>query len=266
MALLSLLTRDVDVEKAVRRPLEERHVVARTGSWERLLHLVRERPTTLVLLDEASLPRVGAVAAVGEIRTRFPSVGVVLIARPASDPYKLLQLGRAGVDRLILVRVDDLEREAGSVAGKALFHGTEALVTRAVSPYLPPRVLAAVRLALEGVQRRWNTGELAGAMALSRPHLSVCLKAAGIPSAGHLLVWSRLLHAGRWLADPGRTAESVSRQLEYSSGAAFRRALRSYTGATPSEVVVSGGFGFVLDRFLLRCGVRRDRRYGRSVA
>ena len=266
MPLISLLTRDPDIERAVRRPLEERHVVARTGSWERLLHLLRERPTTAVFLDEASLPLVGTVAAVGEIRNRFPSLGVTLVARPAPDPHKLLQLGRAGVDRLVLVRVDDLEDTAVESAAKALSQSTEALVTRAVSPYLPPRVLGAVRMALEGVQRRWTTGGLARVMDLSRPHLSVCLKEFGLPSAGHLLVWSRLLHAGRWLTDPGRTAESVSRQLEYSSGAAFRRALRAYTGATPSEVRAAGGLPFVLDRFLMHCGLKGPRRDDRSVA
>jgi AraC-like DNA-binding protein len=266
MPLISLLTRDADVERAVRRPLEERHIVARTGSWERFLHLIRERPTTLVFLDEASLPVVGSVAAVAEIRHRFPSVGVVLVARPAPDPYMLLHLGRAGVDRLMLVRLDDLERDAGEVAAKALSHGTEALVTRAVSAYLPPRVLSAVRMALEGVQRRWTAGKLAGVMGLSQPHLSVCLKAAGLPSVGHLLVWSRLLHAGRWLTDPGRTAQSVSRQLEYSSGAAFRRALKTYTRATPSEVQACGGLTFVLDRFLVRCDLGGDRQDDRSAA
>jgi AraC-like DNA-binding protein len=121
-------------------------------------------------------------------------------------------------------------------------------------------------MSLEGVQRRWTTGRLAEVLALSRPHLSVCLKHAGLPSAGHLLVWSRLLHAGRWLTDPGRTAESVSRQLEYSSGAAFRRALRSYVGASPTEVKAYGGLTFILDRFLVRCNLDRHRRDGRSVA
>src|ERR671934_141929 len=46
--------------------------------------------------------------------------------------------------------------------------------------------------------------------------------------------------------EPGRTGESVSRQLEYSSGAAFRRALREYTGATPTHVAERGGLEFVL--------------------
>jgi len=267
MPFLALLSRDVDVERAVRRPLEERHVVARAGGWDRFVHLVRERPVTVAVLDESSLPApAGTAGAVAELRSAFPSLPLILVARPDMDPFSLLRLGRAGVERLVLVRVDDLEGGIVEAVGRALHASTEALVTRAVSSYLPARALGAVRLSLEGVQRRWNAGSLADQAGLSRPHLSVCLKAAGLPSVGHLLVWARLLHAGRWLTDPGRSAESVSRQLDYSSGAAFRRALRHYAGATPTRVIEAGGFPFVLKRFVARNGLTRARGKGLSVA
>jgi AraC-like DNA-binding protein len=81
-----------------------------------------------------------------------------------------------------------------------------------------------------------------------------------------LLVWAKLLHAGRWLADPGRSAESVSRQLEYSSGAAFRRAQRTYVGATPTQAREGGGLRFVLRRFLDACGLGDSVVFDRSVA
>jgi AraC-like DNA-binding protein len=267
MAFVSVLTRDPHVEAAVRRPLETRHVVALSGGWDRLLHSIRERPVTCVVLDEAHLPPLGRPAgALAELRARFPSVPVVWLARPITDPRDLLGLGRAGVDRLLLVPVDDVERDIGSSVGRALGRGTEALVTREVSPYLPARSLAAVRLALDGVHTRASADDFARKLGLSRPHLSVCLRAAGLPSVGHLLVWARLLHAGRWLADPGRSAESVSRQLDYSSGAAFRRALTAYLGATPTQVARAGGLTFVLERFLRRCGLGRNDRDGRSAA
>jgi AraC-like DNA-binding protein len=57
----------------------------------------------------------------------------------------------------------------------------------------------------------------------------------------------------------------VARQLDYSSGAAFRRALRRYVGLTPTEVVERGGISVMLSRFLDRCGFG-DRREDRSVA
>ncbi|MGD8320559.1 MAG: AraC family transcriptional regulator [Gemmatimonadota bacterium] len=266
MPFLALLTRDAGVERAVRLAVGERHVVARAGAWDRLRYLVRERPTTCVLLDEASLPAVsGTAGAVSELRKLFPSLALVLIARPDTDPFDLLCLGRAGIDHLVLVRLDDLERDVRETVARSLRYGTEALVARATSSYLPARLVRAVRLALEGAQRQWTTEMLARRMGLSRPHLSVLLKAAGLPSAGHLLVWARLLHGGRWLSDPGRSAESVARQLDYSSGAAFRRALRRYVGLTPTEVVERGGISVMLSRFLDRCGFG-DRREDRSVA
>lgn len=241
--------------------------MAQTGSWSRLLRLVHERPITCVILDDASLYRArGLASAVAELRARYPSVAKVVVARPGSDPHALLRLGRARLESLMLIPQDLLEYQLPQEVGSALRHGTVALVTRALSPYLPVRESTALRGALEGAQWGWSAEELAANVGLTRPHLSVRLKEAGLPSAGQTLVWARLLHAGRWLADPGRSAESVSRQLEYSSGAAFRRALKNYTGATPTEVVEGGGFFFVLDRFLADCSLSRRRVLGRSAA
>jgi len=66
--------------------------------------------------------------------------------------------------------------------------------------------------------------------------------------------------------EPGRTGESVSRQLEYSSGAAFRRALRNYVGMTPTEVRAFGGLPPVLSRFLDECGLPDTLQGDLSVA
>jgi len=266
MPILALLTHDTGVEEAIRAPLGGRYVLARARSWDRLVGMVRERPITSVALDEAAIPvRAGPLGAVSELRERFPSVSAILIARPDSDPHGLLRLGRAGMQGLVLLGLDELAHAIPRVVREADGLGTEALVTRAVSPYLPVRITLAVRLALEGVAQGWDADGLAARLGMTRPHLSVCLKATGLPSVGRLLVWARLLHAGRWLCDPARSAESVSRQLEYSSGAAFRRALKAYTGATPGEVVGAGGFSFVLESFLARCGLTA-RTAGRSVA
>ena len=87
-----------------------------------------------------------------------------------------------------------------------------------------------------------------------------------LPSVGHLLLWAKLLHAGRWLWDPARSAESISRQLEYSSGAAFRRALHNYVGGTPTAVKHGGGLRLVLRRFLDVCGLDDRLWVDRSVA
>lgn len=266
MALLALLTRDGEVEGTVRKALEHRHAVARIGGWDRFILTLRERPVTGAVVDEGALPvPQHAPGYVAELRRRFPSLAPVWLARRASDPMRLLQLGRAGIHHMLLASVDDLSAELPGCVGRSLAATTEALVTRQISPYLPPRALLTVRLALDGIHRNLSAEGLAGLMELSRPHLSVGLRKAGLPSAGHLLVWARLLHAGRWLSDPGRSAESVSRQLDYANGASFRRALRNYVGTTPTQVTAGGGLPVVLACFLRRCGVGRPGG-GRSAA
>jgi hypothetical protein len=55
--------------------------------------------------------------------------------------------------------------------------------------------------------------------------------------------------------------------LEYSSGAAFRRALKHYTGATPTEVREGGGLRLVFRAFLSRTGLARiETRFRRPGA
>ena len=254
MAFISVLTSDSEVRDALGGAFGG-HSVAAARSWDRLLWLVRERPVTGVVLDSDALPQdVAADAIIGELRRGFPSLATVLVARPRADPLSLFRLGRAGLGGLVLLAADRPE-DVVEALHRALGTGTEAVVTRAVSAYLPRRETAALRLALEGVQHGWGTEELAAHIGLSRPHVSTRLKACGLPSTGHLLVWAKLLHAGRWLGDPGRTAQSISRQLEYSSGAAFRRALRNYVEMTPTEVSSFGGLPPVLSRFLDECGL-----------
>jgi AraC-like DNA-binding protein len=242
--------------------------VAAVRSWDGLLRLVRERPATAVVVDSGALPpQLAEDQAMGELRRRFPSLATVFVARPRVDPVSLFRLGRAGIQGLVLLPFDTLTREGLTAAvWGALGSSTDAIVTRAVSPHLPPRELRTVRLALEGVQRGWGTEELSHALGLTRAHASVRLRSCGLPSTGHVLTWGKLLHAGRWLTDPGRSAQSVSRQLEYSSGAAFRRALRSYVKSTPTAVKEQGGLSVVLERFLDACGLPYTLLRGRSVA
>jgi len=137
---------------------------------------------------------------------------------------------------------------------------------RTVSPNVPGAMSDVLALALDRVHRSWSADVFAHEVGYSRPFLSERLKEAGLPSTGHLLTWTRLLHAGHWLTEPGRSGESVSRQLGYSSGSAFRRALRNYVGGTPTELIANGGFTAVLESFVEACDLAGPSRLARSVA
>lgn len=266
MALLTVFSNDSDVHRAARTALGPDSSHAHAGAWDRLLALVAERPTTGVVIDAERLTPEAREPALVDLAARFPSVWVVLITRASLDPMTLFSLGRRGIRGLVLTRLDDVFAGSVDAIRRASKTTTEALVARLMSPYLPARESRTVRLAMRGVQLGWTTDELAGATGLSRAHLSVRLRSVGLPSAGHLLIWARLLHAGRWLSDPGRSAESVSRQLDYANGATFRRALRNYLGVTPTELRASGGLAPVLRAFARTCGLEEERTDDRSAA
>jgi AraC-like DNA-binding protein len=241
--------------------------VASVRSWDRLVWLIRERPVTIVLVDSAALPRTHpSDELLGELKRRYPSVGTIFVSRPRLDPFALLRLGRANISDLVVVDLDDLGAELRRAVRRSSSRNTQALVLRALRNEIARPERDVVQAALDGALLGWGADDLARHSGWTRAHLSVRLRDTGLPSTGHLLLWGKLLHAGRWLAEPGRTAESVARQLEYSNGSAFRRAVRNYLDSTPTEVCEAGGFTFVLRCFLDVCGLGGSLRDQRSVA
>lgn len=266
MASIAALTRDRSTSQALRHALTTEHLVIPVASWSRLEWVIRERSVTAAVIDGSALPKRDPAEALVSLARRYPSLGTVLVAAGTLDRGLLFRLGRAGLSDLVLLELDRLVRELPRAVHRSLSEATEAVVTRVVSPSLPRRELSGVRMALHAAELGWKTDQLAAELGLSRAHLSVRLRAWGLPSAGHLLTWAKLLHAGRWLTDPGRTAESVSRQLGYANGAVFRRALRNYLSLTPTELRTGGGLRLVLERFVEGCDLDVHPRAIRSVA
>lgn len=253
MALLATLVGDRSLELRLTQLLEPRHTLALSHSWGGLSRVVRERPVTGAVIDLSAVPALPSPEGVlSAFRGLYPHLGLVLLVRQHRDPFSLFRLGRAGIRNLILLSLEELEPELSKAWARAEEGTATSLVTRFLSPYLPRRELRMAYRAMDSVHRRWSAEELAKEVGLTRPFISERLKAFGMPSLGHFLLWIRLFHAGRWLEEPGRTGESVSRQLDYSSGAAFRRALKHYTGGTPTEVREGGGLRMILRHFLRR--------------
>lgn len=267
MALVYNFSRDPNTFVFVRDALAGIHDVAWARTWKRLGSELRERPVSLCVVDVAGVSLAdGGREELLALRRRFPSVAFVLLESGSVEPRRLLDLGRLGFRSLVLMGYEGQEWGLRRNVQRAWQETVASRVLRGFSAKLPMREARFLKVALDHVHRCWSADLLAERVGLSRPFLSVLLKRAGLPSAGRLLVWVRLLHAAEWLGDPGRTGQSVSRQLQYSSGAAFRRVLKNYTGATPTRVVASGGMAFVLRHFIHHTGFDHQAVEARTSA
>ena len=264
MSLFAVLSVDDTFRARLGAALEEHHDLAGVVKWGGLCRVVRERPVSAVIVDSERLVHgpnadpASAIQQLAKLRRDFPSVGSIVVARRETQGEVLFHLGCAGLPDLRLVLMNELDYRLGKEVTQALRWSAPARVTQALAPHLAHRDLVVMRRLVDSLHRRYSADVFARTVGMHRPQLSKRLVNSGLPSVGRLILWGRLFQAAVWLVEPGRTAESVSRQLEYSSGAAFRRALRLRLGVTPTDLVEAGGLPFVLDQFRQACTEERS--------
>lgn len=250
MALTAAVARDSGLRERLRHASDTGvDEVLLTPSITSAKRVVRERPVSVLVLNSPQLPSRPdrAVAAFEGFRRRFPSVPVGVIAS-GHETRLLHALGSVGLRHLLL-------QEEATVRSTRRFlmalrsEDAASQVIRTLSPVLGRWELSAVRRVMDLAHRHLDADALAADFGMSRPHLSRQLRKGGLPSIGVLMRWALLFHAGHWLPDPGRSGESVGRQLEYANGSTFRRALRNLMGVTPTQLAEVGLPG-VLDAFV----------------
>lgn len=226
------------------------------SSWAGLESICAARPVDIVVLDlyADGTPNFDAVRG---LRVRYANVTLVAYVSPSPDRARdLFDLGRAGVEGLLLADVDDSPRTIGIVIERAEARGAAP----ALRPYLinhSAPVRDAVLIAVTRAHERLNGDRLAEVVGVSRRTLSSELLRAGFPPPAKLVTWGRLVVAGQMLGDRRRSADAVARALDFPSGSAFRNTCQRYLGLRPTEIRSSGGSRVVMERFLAICGLVR---------
>ncbi len=266
MTFITVLSRDPTVRGVV-ESLPRITSVSTARRWERLETLALERPVTDVVFDGGAFePGDDVGRLISDFHQNFPSIGLTFVAPGRLDGGDFLSVGRLMEGRgLYLGAFTDMASDVRRGLAASARRSVSGRLLQAVGNSLGGFERTVLQTAMYAVVLGWDADRFARYIGYSRPHLSHRLRAVDLPSTGHLLVWGRMLHAGLWLTDPGRTGQSVARQLDYANGSTFRRALRSYVGLTPTQVVLSGGFRAVCEAFLDVCGLGH-RRPERSVA
>jgi AraC-like DNA-binding protein len=223
--------------------------VRSTTSWQALERLCADNPVDVAVVDlyADGTPNFDALR---RLRTRFGTVTFIAYVAALPERTKdLFDLGRAGVEGLLLADQDDRPRNIRAVVERAEARGAVA----ELQEYLvneSPVVRDAVMVSVTRAHEHLNGDRLAEIVAVSRRTLSSELNKAGFPPPSKLVTWGRLIVAGQMLSDRQRSADAIARALAFPSGSAFRNTCQRYLQLKPNELRAAGCAHAVTTRFL----------------
>lgn len=227
------------------------HRLLWADSWRGLNALVRDRPVAVVVTDLQAEPRKDGALRVYRFVQRFPLTPLLGWGDP--DGRELFRVGKAGARELVLTQ------DAGDAAiiAEVIDASLDSALPRRLRERLAGRIdesaLDLIITAAERVPEGIQVPELAAAFRYSISTLERRCELMQLPTPGRLLLWLRVLFGLRWLLEEGRSVESVASQLGYSSGAAFRRAIKATIGGRPTPLRNADAFDWAFESFASEC-------------
>lgn len=250
MALIAALLSDQDDRQSLEAAASP-HRVLWAGSWRDLSRLVRHKPVAAAVADIHSEVRKDGVLRVHHFSRHFPLTPILVWGE--LDGRQLYRLGKAGARDVILAQDADDPVLVTEVIESTLRGGLAEVIDARLRGRVCEEARLLVREAADGIPDQIQVPDLAASRGISVSTLERRCERWGLPTPGRLLLWLRVLHGLRWLLEPGRSVESVAEQLGYSSGAAFRRAVKATVGGRPSPLRNRRGLDRALMRFLAEC-------------
>jgi AraC-like DNA-binding protein len=247
--IATLLPQAAHVQR-LRTAIRDRHELAECTDWGELVRVCDRDPVRVAVVDlywQEALSFEG----VRQLKQRLPRLTLVAYVNASLErAHDLFDMGRAGVDGLVLAGQDDSPRQLLSLIEGAESKSLAGLVRRSLDG-IDPMVADAVLLTVTRAHERLSPQALARLLAQPRRSVTQRLIAEGFPPPQRLITWGRLIVAAHMLEDRHRSADRVANTLDFPSGSAFRNSCQRYLHATPHQIRARGGAGYVV-RALLR--------------
>lgn len=250
MALIAaLLPNDADRSTLGTAARDHRLTFAR--NWRDLSQLVKRRPAAAVVADLHAERGKDGVLRVYRLAQRYPLTPILVWGD--LDGRDLFRVGKAGAADVVVAP----EASNAPYVSEILGNATTDHLARRLDERLRGRVCKEGRALVQSAARHIPDGiqvpDLAAAHGLSVSTLERRCEQWGLTTPGRLLLWLRIIYGLNWLLEPGRSVESVAAQLGYSSGAAFRRAIKVTVGGKPTPLRNGAGLEAALDAFAAAC-------------
>jgi AraC-like DNA-binding protein len=204
---------------------------------------IRGKPVDMAVVDPLLGTGDPRPHGIERLRQFFPSLPLLVYTEltPANAGI-LLQLGRAGIRRVVIHRFEDSPSTLRMVLLQELEQSASQQVMQAMDGILR-ELPAEIRVALEAMLHIPGDAPTVTALAdraqLTRRTCERWFTKLGLPSPRMVMVLTRLLYAHRLLLDPGYTVEDVALKLGYSKTKTLQMHLREVFGLTAGELRVS---------------------------
>jgi AraC-like DNA-binding protein len=227
------------------------HQLSWARDWRDLTRVVKKDPVVAAIADlNAERGKDGALR-IYRFHQRYPNTPILVWGD--LDGRDLFRIGKAGATNVVIsldVANTELLRE---MVGDAAVDRVAAEVDGRLRHRVGPEARGLVRSAAGGIPRGIQVPELAEIHDLSVSTLERRCQQWGLTTPGRILLWLRIIYGLHWLLEPGRSVESVAGQLGYSSGAAFRRAIKATLGGRPTPLRNPDGLTAAMVAFIEDC-------------
>ena len=223
----------------LRGAVGETHRVHAALDWEHADSIIRRQPVDVMVVDPqfgSSEPRTDNIKA---LRSRFRSVPFVVYSILAAQTLKpLVELGRDGLEHLVLYGVDDdprqlrrvLERQPGVALAEKLL---ERLAPRFRT--MPTNVTRAIERLVHTPAAFHGVSDLATAANVSRRTIYRECERAALSSPRELVAGARILRAYAFLRESDYAIEDVAAHLRFSSPHHLTKTMRWACGLTTAR-------------------------------
>lgn len=250
MALIAALLPD-EADRAALGAAASSHRLAWARDWRDLVQLVKREPAAAAVADLHAERGKDGVLRIYRFAQRFPNTPILVWGD--LDGRDLFRLGKAGATDVVTAP-DTIN---AALVSELIVDATVDPVSAELDHRLRPRVGAEGRALVLDAAARIPEGiqvpDLADVNDVSVSTLERRCEQWGLTTPGRILLWLRIIYGLRWLLEPGRSVESVAGQLGYSSGAAFRRAIKVTVGGRPTPLRNQDGIDAAIGAFVDDC-------------
>lgn len=250
MALIAALLHSEEQRRVLGEAARGHHV-AWARDWRDLLRLVKARPAVAAIADLHAERGKDGVLRIHRFSERFPRTPILVWGE--LDGRDLFRLGKAGATEVVPGSDVANQRVIDELIGDAMADQLAGRLDRRLRSRVRREGRALVRAGTARIADGVQVPDLAEELGMSVSTLERRCEQWGLTTPGRLLLWLRILYGLQWLLEPGRSVESVAGQLGYSSGAAFRRAIKATVGGRPTPLRNEAAFNAAVEHFVTEC-------------